>query len=294
MDMSDEQIATREGIFTISAEEYHADPCPAPSLSSSIAKMIIHDSPAHARLHHPRLVEQPIVENGTHFDIGSVTHALLLEEKLEAEIIVAPDWRTNVAKNARAVARSRGRIPLLAKHYTAVKAMLVALREQLKDHRAKSMFTDGKAEQTLIWREDDTWCRARLDWLHDSFKYVDDYKTTSATANPEVISRTVFNNGWDIQAAFYLRGLKKLTGKDAEFRFCVQETFPPYALSVIGLNPDTLLIGHKKVEYAIETWARCLAEDNWPGYPRDICYAMLPVWEEARWIEKELSTKLGH
>lgn len=287
--MESEEMTEREGIFTISAEEYHKDPCPAPSLSSSIAKMMIHDSPAHARLHHPRLVEQPIIENGTHFDIGSVAHAILLEDKLEAEIIDAPDWRTNAAKEARDLARSRGRIPLLKKHSAAVGAMLVALKEQLKDHRAKNMFTDGRGERTLIWREEDhIWCRARLDWLHDSYKYIDDYKTTSATANPEVISRTMFANGWDIQAAFYLRGLKKLTGKDAEFRFCVQETFPPYALSVIGLNPDTLLIGHKKVEYAMETWARCLAEDNWPGYPRDICYAMLPPWEEARWIEREM------
>ena len=39
----------------ISAEAYHADPAPEPSLSSSVAKILVNLSPAHARIAHPRL-----------------------------------------------------------------------------------------------------------------------------------------------------------------------------------------------------------------------------------------------
>ena len=43
------------GIHDIPPREYHADPCPAPSLSRSIAKLLVERSPAHAYAAHPRL-----------------------------------------------------------------------------------------------------------------------------------------------------------------------------------------------------------------------------------------------
>ena len=65
----------------------------------------------------------------------------------------------------------------------------------------------------------------------------------------------MFQAGFDLQAAWYLRGLRQLTGlDDALFRFAVQETYPPYALSVIALGPDALMLAEKKCLYALEVW----------------------------------------
>ena len=38
----------RTGIFTIPAADYHADPCEVPSLSASIASLLVNRSPFHA------------------------------------------------------------------------------------------------------------------------------------------------------------------------------------------------------------------------------------------------------
>jgi len=38
-----------QGIFEYTADVYHADPCPKPSLSASIAHILCSQSPAHAR-----------------------------------------------------------------------------------------------------------------------------------------------------------------------------------------------------------------------------------------------------
>jgi hypothetical protein len=47
---------SRPGIYLdVAANDYHADPCPAPSFTQSIAKVLLEKSPAHARLAHPRL-----------------------------------------------------------------------------------------------------------------------------------------------------------------------------------------------------------------------------------------------
>jgi hypothetical protein len=141
------------------------------------------------------------------------------------------------------------------------------------------MFTAGKPEQTLIWREDDVWCRARLDWLRPGA--IDDYKTTGASANPDTWSRSLFFSGFDIQVAWYLRGLKALTREDATFRFAVQETSPPYVLSVVGLGPDAMVLAEKKCLYALEVWRASLTSDEWRGYPRRTCWATLPMAHEA-------------
>jgi hypothetical protein len=67
----------------------------------------------------------------------------------------------------------------------------------------------------------------------------------------------------------------------------VQETFPPYALSVISLGPDVLELANAKVQYAIEKWEDCLSRGSWPAYPMRICWAEAPLWELSRWLERE-------
>ena len=281
-------IITEPGIYTIPAADYHADPCPTPSLSASIATRLCLASPLHAWHAHPRLNPAAVEAESEAFDLGTAAHALLLQHQKDVVIIQAENYRTSAARDARDQARAAGQIPLLARVWADVLEMATAARAQLDAHTdgGAAMFTDGEPEQTLIWQEDGLWCRARLDWLR--LGAIDDYKSTSASANPETWSRTLFAHGFDLQAAWYLRGLRALTGIDAIFRFAVQETSPPYALSVVGLGPDALLLGEKKCLYALEVWRECLATDHWPGYPTRTAWATLPAWEEARWLEKEL------
>jgi PDDEXK-like domain of unknown function (DUF3799) len=279
------------GIHSISAAVYHADPCPEPSLSASIATCLCLSSPAHARHAHPRLNPAVESEEAERFDIGTAAHALLLEGDAGVAVLDYPDWRTNAAKAARDQARTQGKTPLLRKIWTDVEAMVISARAQLARHRDgnRAMFTDGQSEQTLIWQEPDSgiWCRARLDWLRPD--NIDDYKTTNGSANPDDWTRTaLFANGCDVQCAFYLRGLKVLTGFDATFRFAVQETYPPYALSVITLAPSAMTLAEKKVLYAIEHWQRGLASGEWTGYTRRLCHAEVPAWHESWWLQKEL------
>jgi hypothetical protein len=168
--------------------------------------------------------------------------------------------------------------------------MVEAAWSQLEDFDPVP-FTDGEPEQTLVWQEDDVTCRARLDWLHNIGSrqgIVDDYKTTARGAEPASwIRSSLFGNGYDVRAAFYLRGLERVTGKTGWFRWIVQEKQPPYALSVISPGPDVLAVADAKVEYAIKRWRECLQADEWPAYPREVCFAELPPWEEARWLERE-------
>lgn len=273
----------------IPAEDYHADPCDKPSLSASIAHVLTAASPLHAWTAHPRLNPLYTREEKKHYDTGSAAHSWLLEGSDIVVPVEAPDWRTKDAKQARDDARVAGKVPLLSKDHAKVVAMVSAVHEQLANHHADPpLFTDGKPEQTLVWEEPGgVVCRARVDWLRDDRHAVDDLKTTSRSASPEAYARRLFDQGVDVQAEFYCRGVERLTGVRPEFRLVVVETGPPYAVGVVSLAPSAVELARRKVDHAIGRWAECLAADSWPGYWPEVAYAEAPSWEQARWLDRE-------
>lgn len=277
------------GIHTLDAATYHEDQvADQPSLSASIAVELVTKSPAHAKAAHPRLNPYLVREEKAHLDLGTVVHSVLLEGIDKVEVIEADSWRTNAAKDARDLARQNGMIPLLGKDYFDVLAMLEAAKKWIAEYDATPpLLSDGLAEPTLTWEEDGIFFRSRLDWLRNDFAAVDDVKTSAHGADPDVFSRkTIYSYGYDVKAAMYLRGVKAVSGVDAEFRWIVIETTPPYVVTVVSPGADVLAHGQSKVEQAIRLWRHGIENDDWPGYTNRVCHAELPAWEDTRWLEK--------
>jgi len=279
-------------VLDIGAAEYHADLTgTTPTLSASIIKTLLYQSPAHAWHNHPRLNPGYKREYEDRFNLGTVCHSLLLEDDASnIEVVDAPDWRTKLAKEAREWAKEYGRVALLAHQWEEVQAAVTGIRENIARLNVKpAPFTDGHPEQSIVWEENGVRCRALIDWWHTTTQTVDDLKTTERSANPEGWTRqTLFAIGADIQAAFYQRGVKAVAGVMPEFRFVVAETQPPYGVSVVALGPDVLELANRKIDHALRLWNECMESNKWPSYPTDVCYAQLPPWEESRWLEREI------
>lgn len=279
------------GIYNISAADYHADSfLPEPSLSSSIAKMLVTPgtTPLHAWTDCPRLNPEHEPEDQEKFDLGKAAHALMLNDPQAFEIIDAADWRTKAAQEQRFLARAGGKIPLLSHQFRDATEMVTAGRRQLMTHEeGKSFFVDGVPEQTIVWCEGDVWCRARVDWMPNNSNLWPDYKSTAASADPDAWQRTGYGMGVDIQASFYLRGMRALKFKNPQFRFCVQENYKPFALSVIGLMPGALDLADRKVEQAIAKWRECRKLNYWPAYPKRTAWIDAPAWHEAEYLNRE-------
>lgn len=280
----------KSGLLNITPAEYHADPCPAPSLSSSIGKLLIDATPRHAWHAHPKLNPDHEEEVSTVYDIGSVAHTLMLRDERAICVIDAPDFRNKAAREQRDQAYADGVVPILTKHYDNLSRMVEAGRRQIAAHRASDAFQAGKPEQAVVAQIGGCWARCLLDWLHNDRRPVlYDYKTTQGSASPEQWQRNVFNLGFDFQAAFYLEVVEAALGiKNAEFRLVVQETQAPWCLSVVALQPSALDLARRKVREAFRIWKWCLERDEWPGYPADICYIDAPPWEEARQLTREV------
>ena len=107
----------KPGIYPgVSSADYFADPCPTPSLTQSLCKILIETSPQHAWTAHPRLNPQFEYDSDTKFDLGNVAHRLVLGRGKEIEVIEFDDWRSKAAKEARAKARFESRIPVGLPH----------------------------------------------------------------------------------------------------------------------------------------------------------------------------------
>lgn len=85
-------------IHDISVEEYHADPCAAPSLSSTLAGLLLNRSPRHAWTAHPRLNPEHQSKDSKTFDIGRAAHRAVLGKG--GDFIAYPD--RVLAKNGAA------------------------------------------------------------------------------------------------------------------------------------------------------------------------------------------------
>lgn len=267
--------------------EYLADPCEAPSLSAGIAHILISQSPLHAKWQHPRLSTAYRTKEDTKFDIGTAAHSLLLEGLDKVAVVQADDWRTKAAQQQRTEARNNGMTPLLEKHYQAVKAMVEEAERYLRDCELAAALRDAQAELTGIVKRGNLWLRFRPDKLSADRCVMVNYKTCE-NANPEIFSRQIPRLGYDLSAAFYELCMAELGHKSEEV-FLAQETTPPYACSLVGLDSATREIARGKVDLALKLWEKCIGSDRWPAYSSKIQYATPSTWEMSAHEERLLT-----
>lgn len=220
-------------------------------------------------------------------DEGTVLHQMLLGDD-RCDILDYDDFRTNAAKEARDDSRANGRVPVLQKKWDEMLVLGDALKRQVAEFPCSPpLFVDGRAEQTIVWDEGGVACRARLDWLRTDLACIDDLKK-SRSAQSRAWQRSFWALGYDMQAAFYLRGVKAAFGKQPVFRWVAIEPDPPYALAVFQLSSAALAAAQVKVDLALELWSECLRTGVWPAYPRLIQTVELPAWMQAgSWDEAD-------
>jgi hypothetical protein len=241
------------------------------------------------------------------FNIGTASHALLLEGIDTIAVIEAEDWRTNAAKKERDEAYKQGRTPLLRHQYDGAKAMVdVALQSiyGCKELKITDLRADGDSELSWFWKErapgggedQEIWLRVRPDWISKDRKLLLDYKTTGLSANPTDWGRQAVNMGYDIQDSLYCRGVKAIEGiyekLDPKMVFLIQEDHEPYLCSFVGLPPDFLELGKSKVEFGMAIWQECLSSGIWYGYPSQVCWANLPSWASAAWETRAMEISI--
>lgn len=265
----------------LSKADYLADPTETPSLSRSIAHTLVSRSPAHAWAAHPRGGN---IRNG-HTKAtteGTVIESLLL--KSDEEFVYLPEMMANAkgtlvptndeyrlesAKQWRAAMEAAGKFPLQRDIMEACTNAAEMIRPRLEE---QGVVFNGDSQVSGIWDEDNgVRCRMRLDhWkLADGVIY--DLKKCR-NAHPRAVQRTMIEDGLDIQAAAYTRGMERLVPGLAgriQFVFVFVEIEPPFQVLVCKPAGSMRALGEHKWLKAVRTWGECLKTMEFPGYQLD-------------------------
>lgn len=239
---------------------------------------------------------------------GTIAHAILLEGSEACVEVIDParypakngnipeGWKNPAIREARDTALRAGKVPVLPAQIGEIREMVTAAREFIESLREtepaiwKAFQPDGGAsEVTLTWEDrEGVLCRARPDRISADHRLIVDYKTGGTTAEPDTWGRTqLVRMGYYVSAAFYRRGVRKITGEECAYVFLVQEQQRPYLCSLVGVDPAGYDLGDRKVAKGLEDWARCVRSGQWPAYPPRVCYADIPPWEVARFEARE-------
>ena len=143
---------------------------------------------------------------------------------------------------------------------------LTAMRESVFKHGgAAKMLAKGEAESSLYWTDEITGlkCRIRPDWLFDGG--MADLKSCVSASKAD-FAKAVANLGYDIEAAFYVDGMKAVTGKSVDFFFIAVEKTAPYTTACYKASQEMIEIGRAKYRGGLELLKWCQENKQYPGY----------------------------
>jgi hypothetical protein len=250
-----------------------ADYCRLPGVNWSLLKHM-DTSPAHylhARENKGGYETDPM-------RLGRATHTLVFEPETYDSLYVV--WEQPRNSNAwRAFRDEHAHMTILTADQAA---RAHAMAEAVRRHSVAAGYLNprGKAEQTLVWTDEETGlvCKARADFLSHWHAVVD--LKTYADLSPRGIERATFQRGYHCQLAHYRAGVMA-SGIWVTEPKCViigVESKAPFDVGVFVLDTESLDIGAAKVAELKAKVKACEDAGEWPGrYPTEQCYSV-PEW----------------
>ena len=198
---------------------------------------------------------------------GSAFHTKILEPQLFADQYVLAqkfDKRTKEGKElaSKWEEKNADKIPLTDDQFDS----LFTMKERIFDHAgAAKILSSGEAESSLFWTDELSGikCRIRPDWLF--YGGMADLKSC-ISANKTDFAKAVANLGYDIQAAFYIDGMKAVTGKSVDFFFIAVEKTAPYTTACYKASQEMIEVGRAKYRGGLELLKWCQENKQYPGY----------------------------
>jgi hypothetical protein len=251
-------------------------------------------------------------------ELGSAIHAIVLEpDKFKTDYITAEQCEA-ITKEKKQCSKT-GAALIGGTWYCGIHAKMektdsdkkilsrdeyktyVDIKNSIDAHPLASQLVSNiiDTELSFVWCCGSVVCKGRADALafEDS---VLDLKST-IDASPDAFSRSIYNFGYYIQAAFYKDGLAACgTPKDNYFILAAEKE-PPYQPALYLLserepavrddNGEVILkeragaleLGRIQYMKALAIYSRCISTDEWPGYNNDqLAEIGLPAWAASK------------
>lgn len=296
-------------LLDVSHARYHVDDTgtDVPTLSRSIADILIKQTPRHAALAHPRLAGKGGKAATKAMDAGTLLHLQLLGQGPTIEVITGFDsWRTKESKARRDEAAAAGAFPLLEHEYEPLAGLRTAIWKSLDEQfDGWKEYIDGfKPEATLVWKENNgVVCRSRHDLVRPG-KSID--LKFCASASDNAVDKAVHNGSHALQDVVYVSGMNALwpewAGRnELEFIF-VEATMDSskwknstsaHCCRAVGIDAPARSIAESEWQRAKKKWAACLSSGNWPSYPKEKLMIGVASWQMRQEMDKQIMESGG-
>lgn len=210
-------------------------------------------------------------DDTTDMSFGRSLHAFILdgETAFSQGVAIRPDVNLRT-KDGKAqieafLQANTGKDIISADDYEAIKSMAAAVNTHpLAGH----MINEGNNEVSIFWTDPFSGinCKARPDKVTSSQSVIIDLKKTR-DASERGFTRSILQYGYHRQAAFYLDGMKKVTGNNYDiFALIAVEDKAPFRVEVYTLSPEFIEYGRQEYRRLISIECQCRNENNWPNY----------------------------
>jgi len=192
-------------------------------------------------------------------EFGTAAHSLLVEgqEAFDEQVwVISGSPYTKAFKEEKAEQESYNRIVL--KEDDA--SIIFSMKDKMIYEGNAYLDAKGKVpESSFYWYEDDVLCKCRPDLIcppldnpnsKDEIVIVD-YKTTQSV-EPYSFAMSVKKFRYDLQAAYYRRGMEAAGYKVTDFVFVAQEKTYPYASKVFRMTKEQMDFGWSIMETYLE------------------------------------------
>lgn len=216
--------------------------------------------------------------------IGSAIHCLILEPHLFYELYVHEQKFDRRSKKGKAeydkwMEENDGKTILTLDEVKQIEGAAKAV----SNHKlANSFCSTGTPEESFYWIDEETGvlCKCRPD--NNRNDILVDIKTTH-TASYQEFAKTCFNFDYHVSAAMSSEGYEKVTGVTPKaYVFVVVETKPPHAVATYVMDEQSLELGKTVYRRELNTYAKCLKENKFPGYAEGTNVLSLPPWAFTR------------
>ena len=249
-------------------------------LTSSGAKEIL-KSPAHYMLRYGPKAKRPQPTAAMRF--GTAVHMLILEgeEKFKRHVACRPDGlnlRTKAGKaEMEAFLQATNIDPGMVFSQFDYDDMFWMRDAVMKHPVCAEILSDGTPEHYFEWQHGPTGapCKAIADWVGGGCMI--DLKTCQ-DASPEGFAKAVYNFKYHLSAQFYLMGDAALNhGQTKQWYWIAVEK---HTHQVAVYHPDVKMdeIGYRLCEEAINRYAECKMNNDWPSYPKVAKELISPSW----------------
>jgi hypothetical protein len=218
-------------------------------------------------------------------NLGSAVHCRVLEAtEYEKRYAIRPEGQSGTTKEGKAFkaeAVAAGKTVLSAQEGRWCEAIAFRAKQNALVHEWIARSRDNMARNTevsLVWERDGFLCKARADLIVPSMNIIADLKTT-VTASPRGFAVQVAKYHYHEQAAWYLDGMRRLTGKMWDFHFIACEKGRPFLVTCHQLVRDSPahLRAVAENDRLFEVYKQCCRTRQWKGYG-DCFEIVLPDW----------------